>query len=170
LALNVVPAVRLIQAGVVAVKVGFFVAKETVKFTCKKVTQIATLKGATQATAKAAQVGKQLVAKEARVVAKKVAKSGTRKRLAPNQNATGTHTSFRKDPLTNRVTHYETYAPQTNSRNPSAWESVKRFDNSGKTDQSHYNKLLNKEIHEPHVHELSFPGGVREAISWEIPN
>jgi len=71
LALNVVPAVRLIQAGIVAAKVGFFVAKETVKFTCKKVTQMATLKGATQATAKAAQVGKQLVAKEARVVAKK---------------------------------------------------------------------------------------------------
>ena len=41
LALNVVPAVRLVQAGIVAAKVGFFVAKETVKFTCKKVTQMA---------------------------------------------------------------------------------------------------------------------------------
>lgn len=52
----------------VAVKVGCFVAKETAKFTCKKVTQIATLKGATQATTKIAQVGKQLAAKEASLI------------------------------------------------------------------------------------------------------
>ena len=52
---------RLVQAGIVAAKVGFFVAKETVKFTCKKVTQMAKHKGATQAPAKAAQVGKQLI-------------------------------------------------------------------------------------------------------------
>jgi hypothetical protein len=57
-----------------------------------------------------------------------VAKKAGRNRFVPDANATGAHTVFRKDPLTGKVTHYETFRPQTNSKNPSLWESVKRYD------------------------------------------
>jgi hypothetical protein len=98
-----------------------------------------------------------------------VVKKAGRKRLVPDANATGAHTVFRRDSLTGKVTHYETYRPQANLRNPNPWESIKRFDNSGKIDQSHFNKVLKKEIYEPHVHDPSFPGGIRAPQSWEIP-
>jgi hypothetical protein len=87
----------------------------------------------------------------------------------PDANATGAHTVFRKDSLTRKVTHYETYRPQTNPRNPNPWESIKRFDNSGKIDQSHFNKVLKKEIYEPHIHDSTSLGGIRPAQPWEIP-
>ena len=98
-----------------------------------------------------------------------LATKARRNRFVPDTNATGSHTVFRRDPLTGRVTHYETYHPQTNSRNPNPWEMARRFDNSGKFNQSHFNKILDKHIYEPHVHDPVFPGGIRPAQSWEIP-
>ena len=69
-----------------------------------------------------------------------------------------------------RVTHYDTYRPQTNPKDPKNWESLGRFDNSGMINRGHFNKVLQKEIAEPHVHDPFFPGEVRPAEPWEIPN
>ncbi len=94
---------------------------------------------------------------------------GSRNRLTPNLHAGGAHTTFRRDPIMGNITHYETFVLQTNPRNPNPWQSIKRFDNGGKFNQSHYNKILDKHIFEPHVHDPFFPGGVRAAELWEIP-
>ena len=97
------------------------------------------------------------------------AAKATRTRFVPDINAYGAHTVFRRDKLTGRINHYETFVPQANFRNPNPWETLKRFDNSGKMDAFHYNKILKKKIYEPHVHMDSCPGGVRSAEIWEIP-
>ena len=99
-----------------------------------------------------------------------LATSGSRKRFAPDVNATGAHTVFRRDPVTGRVTHYETYKPQTNPFNPKPWESVLRFDGISTNTEGHFNKILRQYIPEPHIHEPRFPGGIRPANPWEIPN
>ncbi len=75
------------------------------------------------------------IGKEIGYVAKggvtEVAKKAGRNRFVPDANATGDHTVFRKDPLSGKVTHYESYMPQTNLRNPNSWESIKRYDGPG---------------------------------------
>ena len=63
---------------------------------------------------------------------------------------------------------YETYETQTNSYNPNQWESVKRYD--GPSGDSHWNKVLKEDVKTPHVHDPNYPGGVRPALLWEIPN
>ena len=93
-----------------------------------------------------------------------------RNRLTPDPQTNSLHTVFRRDSLIGRVTHYETFRPQTNPYDPKLWESLKRFDNSGKLSQSHFNKVLKQEIFEPHVHDPYCPGGIRPAFIWEIPN
>jgi hypothetical protein len=124
-------------------------------------------------TNKASTVAAQsLVTKSTSQVAKggaEVTKKAVRNTFVADVNASGAHTVFRKDPLSGKITHYEMFRPQTNLRNPNAWESVKRFDNSGKFKQSHFNKVLDKHIFEPHIHDPTFPGGVRPAHLWEIP-
>lgn len=94
--------------------------------------------------------------------------SSRRNRFALNQNARGAHTVFRKDPKTDNMSKHETYIPQTNPRNPNAWESTKRFDGVGS--DKHWNKVLKKDMYSPHVHEPGCPGGTRPAQAWEIPN
>ena len=73
---------------------------------------------------------------------------------------------FRKDPVTNKVTHYETYRPQTNFQNPNSWESVLRYNGIGK---GHTNKIFEIKIETPHMHDPLCPGGVRPVNNWEIP-
>jgi hypothetical protein len=87
--------------------------------------------------------------------------------LKPSKDAVGAHTVFRRDPLTGQVTHYETYIPQTNPRDPKPWQSVKRFDGYGS--DPHYNKVLGMDINSPHVHDPYTPGGIRYPEQWEIP-
>jgi RHS repeat-associated protein len=94
--------------------------------------------------------------------------TGSRRRFEPDPKAEGEHTTYRRDPITDKITHYETYKPQTNPYDPKPWESIKRYDNSGQIQQSHFNKILKKDIPEPHVHDSS-PGGVRPAEFWEMP-
>ena len=92
---------------------------------------------------------------------------GKRKRLKPNPNATGAHTAIKRDPDTGKVTHYETYKPQIDPRNPNQWESEKRYDGQGKGDQ---NKSFKEKIETPHVHDPNYPGGVRyPGRPWEVP-
>lgn len=95
------------------------------------------------------------------------AKKGARHRFVADPIAEGAHTVFRSNPETNIITHYETFKPQSNIFNPNPWESVCRFDNGG--GKEHFNKVLDVYIHEPHVHDIKFPGGIRPAESWEIP-
>lgn len=56
---------------------------------------------------------------------------GGRNRFKPDTRAEGAHSVFRRDPMTGRVTHYETFRPQTNPYDPKPWESVLRFDAIG---------------------------------------
>ncbi|QZA58585.1 hypothetical protein [Candidatus Rhabdochlamydia porcellionis] len=62
---------------------------------------------------------------------------------------------------------YETYKPQTNPRSPKPWESVKRYDGPGA--DPHHNKVLDKRIESPHIHDPSCLGGIRLPSPWEIP-
>ena len=68
--------------------------------------------------------------------------------------------------IPNSITHYETYRPQTNPRNPNPWESVKRFDGCG---ESHLNPVLSMDMETPHMHDLLCPGKVRKPYYWELP-
>ena len=81
-------------------------------------------------------------------------KSGRGKKLAPDPKAKGPHTTFKRDP-SGKVTHYATYQP--NSRNPSGFDEILRFDRVGKAHGG---------VPTPHVHT---PQEVRPAFMWEIP-
>jgi hypothetical protein len=98
-----------------------------------------------------------------------VAKAGSRKRFVPSPLAEGAHTVFRRNGTTGQITHYETYIPQTNPRNPNQWESVKRFDGDLIHPHNHFNKVTNQRVHTPHVHDPSTAGGIRMPEAWEIP-
>ena len=92
-----------------------------------------------------------------------------RNHFEPDSKATGAHSVWRQDPaLGDKLTHYETFQPQTNPRNPNPWESVKRFDGVG-VRKGHHNKALNERIPEPHVHDPKCPGGIRKPELWEFP-
>ena len=93
---------------------------------------------------------------------------GTRNRFKPDTLAEGAHSVFRRDPVTGRVTHYETFRQQINPYDPKPWESVSRFDNPFEP-HYHFNKVLKERIYTPHVHDPYHPGGIRRAKPWEIP-
>ena len=95
-----------------------------------------------------------------------VVKNGGRNRLVPDINASSAHSVFRRDPMLGRVTHYETFTPQTNLQNPNPWMSVKRFDRLG---EGHRNKILKENISTPHIHDSNYSGGVRYPEIWEVP-
>ena len=82
-------------------------------------------------------------------------------RIAPDPNAQGPHTVIRRNPQTGQIIRYATYIPQTNPRNPAKWQLVKRVDLVG---DEHFNKVLKQYIPVPHVHDPSFPGGIRPAL------
>ena len=88
-------------------------------------------------------------------------------KIRPDPNAVGAHSVFRRNPETQKITHYETYIPQTNLRNPLSWQGLGRYDGPG--DDSHWNKVFGKNIEAPHVHDPASPGGVRPALPHEIP-
>jgi hypothetical protein len=87
-------------------------------------------------------------------------------KLRPDTSAVGAHTTFRVDPSSGRVTHYETWHPQTNPRNPNRWESAKRYDGVG---GAHFNKSTGADVPTPHVHDRTTPGGVRPPLPDEVP-
>jgi hypothetical protein len=105
------------------------------------------------------------VASVAERTAAEFVKQTGRKRFTPNLNAKGAHTRFRKHGETGKITHFEEFKPQTYPYNPNPWESVKRFDSNGQ----HFNTVLKKYIEAPHVHDPCCPGGIRPALTWEIP-
>ena len=85
-------------------------------------------------------------------------------KLEPDANATGDHTTIKRDSDGN-ITGYETWTQ--NPRNPSGFDSVKRVDIA--PGGPHYNKILDKDVPTPHVHGKDIPGGVRPADHCEIP-
>jgi len=92
---------------------------------------------------KTAQVAERYVVKGG---VAEVAKKGVRNRFVPDAKAIGAHTIFRRDPLTGKVSHYETFRPQTNLRNPNPWESVKRFDGPQHV-HYHFNKITKERVY-----------------------
>ena len=99
---------------------------------------------------------------------KEISKGG-RQRFYPDPKAEGAHTVFRRDATTGKITHYETYKPQTNPRNPTRWESVMRYDGNAASG-AHFNKVTKQDIFSPHMHDASCPGGIRSALLEEIPS
>ncbi len=75
-------------------------------------------------------------------------------KLRPDSNATGSHTVFKRN-SSGEIVGYATYEP--NSKNPSGFDEVFRFDKYGK-----HGKVIGS-----HVHLQN--GEVRPAYFWEIP-
>jgi RHS repeat-associated protein len=87
-------------------------------------------------------------------------------KLAPDHGATGSHTTFKRDPKTGKITNYTSWEPQTNPMNPAPWTETKSFDAIGR---SHLNKDSNIRFETPHVHDPQTPGEMRIPEIWEIP-
>ncbi len=83
--------------------------------------------------------------------------------LQPDLDATGPHTTFKRNPDTGEITNYETWG-QTDPRNPNPWESQLRVDLEG---DPHYSKQLGMDVETPHYHA---PGiDVRPARPDQFP-
>ena len=78
-------------------------------------------------------------------------------KLRPDTRAIGDHTTFRRNPSTGRVEHYQDWIP--NPRNPSGFDSGKRFDGVGKSHGG---------VDTPHVHPKG-RGPARLPTSQETP-
>jgi hypothetical protein len=101
-----------------------------------------------------------------------IAVKADRNHLTADLSASGAHTVIKRNATTNKITNYETYRPQTNPKDPKAWEFVKRFDGSSvgsKRREFHHNKFSIEDIYEPHVHDPFCEGGVRAPKQWEKP-
>jgi hypothetical protein len=83
--------------------------------------------------------------------------------LKPDPNAESAHSTFRTD-ANRKVTHYAEWSP--NSKNPSGFDLVKRFDGIG---GAHTNSFTGIEVLTPHVHGKIIPGGVRKPFFLELP-
>ena len=78
-------------------------------------------------------------------------------KLKPSPAANGAdHTAFKTD-VNGKVTSYETFTKQTNSKNPNPYES-KRFDGT------HPHNGI-----QPHVHDMKAPNKVRKPELNELP-
>lgn len=86
------------------------------------------------------------------------------RRLQPDPNAAGPHTTFRRDGTAGEINHYATWSP--NSRHPSGFDLELRVDIVG---SPHFNKATGTYVPTPHVHSNSIPGGVGPAAQWQIP-
>jgi len=88
------------------------------------------------------------------------AKTGRAKNhFTANPNATGAHTTYRTD-TAGRVTHYETWVPNSHPKHPTGFDSAQRVDVTGRAHDG---------IATPHVHTGSGSGSVRPAQVQEVP-
>ena len=83
--------------------------------------------------------------------------------IKPDTNAQGSHSVYKYDPNTGKITNYKTYEP--NPKNPSGFDEIIGYDGVGKP---HVNKATGESLM-PHVHDKTVPGGVREPYPYEIP-
>jgi hypothetical protein len=85
--------------------------------------------------------------------------------LKPDPDATGPHSTFKRDPTSGKVSNYRTWDP--NPQNPSnPWNSILGYDGVG---SEHFNKYDKEYYGTPHVHDPSSPGGLRYPRRGEIP-
>ena|GEM_PF-3632751 len=102
----------------------------------------------------------------------KASKKTGRDHLLANLSAEGAYSVCKKDPLTNRITNYETYIPNANPNYSEKWEFVRRYDASNigiSKGKGHYNKILKQDFLEPQVHDPYCPGLIRDVLDWEKP-
>ena len=87
-------------------------------------------------------------------------------KLSPDPNATGDHTTLRRDPNTGEVIHYEEYT--TNPQNPSGYDSQRSYDATG---EGHYDKYSKQYVDTPHIQgDPNTPQNVRPPLPEEIPS
>jgi hypothetical protein len=85
-------------------------------------------------------------------------------KLKPDPKATGEHTTFKRDPVTGKVTGHQTWKPQTNPKDPKPWEPGPRTDVTG---APHHDKATGQTVPTPHTHEAD--GTTRPAKPEELP-
>jgi RHS repeat-associated protein len=85
------------------------------------------------------------------------------KRVAPNPDAKGPHTTWKTDENGN-ITRHETWDP--NARNPTGWDSRQSTDVQG---GAHRNSKTGEPVPTPHTQGKDIDGGVRPAHPDEIP-
>ena len=83
--------------------------------------------------------------------------------IKPDTNAQGSHSVYKRDPNTGKITNYKTYEP--NPKNPSGFDEIIGYDGVVK---SHVNKATGESLM-PHVHDKTVPGGVSEPYTYKIP-
>jgi RHS repeat-associated protein len=88
-------------------------------------------------------------------------------RLNPDINATGAHSVFKR--MDGKIVKYSTFSPQSNPRNPTPWEVMKRFDGNPIAYHEHHSKFFKENIKMPHIHDPTFPGKIRYPYDWETP-
>jgi len=72
----------------------------------------------------------------------------TKNHLSPDPMAgSAPHTTFRRDPVTGKITHYESYRPG-NPGDPVPLRAYKRFDGEG---AAHTDKVTNSTVPTPHI-------------------
>ncbi|SHH96603.1 Putative deoxyribonuclease RhsC [Vibrio aerogenes CECT 7868] len=97
----------------------------------------------------------------------KVVKDGVSGRLAPDDDASGPHTVYKRHGKTKEITHYAEYGKPSHPKDPRKWVEQKRYD--GGESPAHFNKVTKQDVGTPHVHDPKTPGGVRPANPEEIP-
>lgn len=90
---------------------------------------------------------------------------GSHPKMLADSRAQADHTVL--DYQNGKIVRYETFQRPTYPNAKKDWQTVKRYDATGK---EHHNKYLKKDIFSPHVHDPQFPGKIRPAEPWEIPN
>jgi RHS repeat-associated protein len=90
-------------------------------------------------------------------------------KLQPDKEATGDHTTYKRDENGN-VYKYQEWSK--NDKNPNGFDAGKRYDGgkaNGQPGAPHVNKTTGEAVPTPHVQGKDIPGGVRPAKSEEIP-
>ena len=87
------------------------------------------------------------------------------RKVTPDSEAQGPHTTWKTDPVTGKITRHETWTP--NPQNPSGWDTEQSTDLQG---APHVNKQTGTAVPTPHTQGSGIPWGVRPATPGEIPN
>jgi len=83
------------------------------------------------------------------------------------EDAVGPHSTFKRDPATDKVTGHAEWQP--NPRSPSGFEQTQPVDTQYANPHTHYNRVTGQQVPTPHAHDKNAPGGVRPADPTELP-
>ncbi len=101
-------------------------------------------------------------------------------RTPKESTAPGTHSTFKRDPKSGKITHYSTWKENTNSHpldpNPNPFKKYKEYHGNGQEQEGHFMKQNQEYSGFPHVHRVkrNHKTGKNEEIIerpklWEIP-